>query len=98
MHGKTSKRSELTEGRLREALQGVAVEQLAGANEVWVTLDTSDLRKPHAREMEALMEVHDLVGRFVAQGQKASSYRVGACRADAGRVSGWPEGRPRTTN
>ena len=48
-----------------EALQGAAVEQLVGADEVWVALDTSDLRKPHAEAMEALMEVRDLEGRLV---------------------------------
>lgn len=63
--GETGKRSELTEGGLVAALQAVAVEQLAGAAEVWVALDTSDLRKPHAEEMEALMEVRDLEGRLV---------------------------------
>lgn len=47
------------------ALQAVAVEQLADAAEVWVALDTSDLRKPHAEEMEALMAVRDLEGRLV---------------------------------
>lgn len=65
MAGETGKRSELTEGGLVAALQAAAVEQLAGAAEVWVALDTSDLRKPHAEEMEALMEVRDLTGRLV---------------------------------
>lgn len=41
------------------------MEQLSGAEEVWVALDTSDLRKPHAEHMEALMEVRDLEGRLV---------------------------------
>lgn len=65
MAGETGKRSELTEEGLCQALQGAAVEQLAGAEEVWVALDTSDLRKPHAQEMEALMAVRDLEGRLV---------------------------------
>lgn len=65
MAGETGKRSELTERQLVESLQRAAVEQLAGAGEVWVALDTSDLRKPHAEEMEALMEVRDLEGRPV---------------------------------
>ena len=65
MAGETGKRSELTEERLVAALQTVAVEQLAGAEEVWVALDTSDLRKPHAEQMEALMTVRDLEGRLV---------------------------------
>lgn len=65
MAGETGKRSELTEEQLCQALQETAVTQLAGAEEVWVALDTSDLRKPHAEEMEALMEVRDLKGRLV---------------------------------
>lgn len=65
MAGETGKRSELTEAALCAALQGAAVEQLAGAKEVWVALDSSDLRKPHAEQMEALMEVRDLEGRLV---------------------------------
>jgi len=48
-----------------EALQQAGARRLAGAEEVWVALDTSDLRKPHAAEMEALMEVRDLQGRPV---------------------------------
>lgn len=50
---------------MRERLQGAAVERLAGAEEVWVALDTTDLRKPYATEMEALMEVRDLKKRPV---------------------------------
>lgn len=65
MHGETRKRSELDEARMREGLQAVAVERLAGAEEVWVALDTTDLRKPHATEMEALMVVRDLEKRPV---------------------------------
>lgn len=55
---------------MREALQTAGARRLTGADEVWVALDTSDLRKPHAAEMEALMEVRDLEGRPV------SGYRV----------------------
>lgn len=65
MAGETGKRSDLTEARLREGLQAVAVEQMAGADEIWVALDSSDLRKPHAEQMEALMEVRDLDGNLV---------------------------------
>lgn len=65
VHGETRKRSELDEAHLREALQKAGARRLAGADEVWVALDTSDLRKPHAGEMEALMEVRDLDGRPV---------------------------------
>lgn len=65
MHGETRKRSELDEAQMREALQRAGARRLAGAEEVWVALDTTDLRKPHAAEMEALMEVRDLEGRPV---------------------------------
>jgi len=65
VHGETRKRSALDEGQMREALQQAGARRLAGAKEVWVALDTSDLRKPHAAEMEALMEVRDLQGRLV---------------------------------
>lgn len=65
MAGETGKRSDLTEARLREGLQAVAVEQMVGADEIWVALDSSDLRKPHAEQMEALMEVRDLDGNLV---------------------------------
>lgn len=54
MHGETRKRSELNEAQMRQALQRAGARRLAGAEEVWVALDTSDLRKPHAAEMEAL--------------------------------------------
>ena len=63
--GETGKRSDLTEADLRAALQGAAVKQLADAPEIWVALDTSDLRKPYAEQMEALMDVRDLNGRLV---------------------------------
>lgn len=68
MAGETGKRSELTEARLCEALQRAGIEQLGGGEEleeVWVALDTSDLRKPHAAQMEGLMEVRDLSGQLV---------------------------------
>ncbi|HEC24283.1 MAG TPA: hypothetical protein ENI95_15350 [Chloroflexi bacterium] len=65
MHGETQKRSELSEGRLREALQEAGAARLAGAEEVWVVLDSSDLRKPHAEQMEGLMRVRDLEGKLV---------------------------------
>jgi hypothetical protein len=58
-------RSDLSEERLTEALQAAAVEQLRGAEEVWMALDSTDLRKPHAEQMEALMMVRDLKGKPV---------------------------------
>jgi len=65
VHGETVKRSDLSEKKLAEALQAAAMKQLAGAEEVWVALDSSDLRKPHAEQMEALLQVRDLDGQLV---------------------------------
>lgn len=65
MHGETQKRSDLSQAKLSQALQAAGVAQLAGADEIWVALDSSDLRKPHAGQMEALMQVRDLDGELV---------------------------------
>ncbi len=65
MHGESRRRSQLGEGELVAALQAAGVRQLAGSEEVWVVLDSSDLRKPGAQAMEALMQVRDLEGRLV---------------------------------
>jgi len=65
VHGETVQRSDLSEERLSQLLQTAALQQLGEAEEVWVVLDSSDLRKPHAEQMEALMTVRDLDGRFV---------------------------------
>src|SRR6266568_5447080 len=50
-----------------ETLVRVAVEQLAQApeDELWLIADGSDLRKPYAQEMPALMQVRDLEGHLV---------------------------------
>ena len=52
---------------LTEQLREVAVEQLAQApeDELWLIADSSDLRKPYAQEMPALMQVRDLEGHLV---------------------------------
>ena len=65
MHGETVQRSDLSEEKLNKVLQAAGMKQLAGAEEVWVALDSSDLRKPHAEQMEALMQVRDLTGKLV---------------------------------
>jgi hypothetical protein len=48
-------------------LREVAVEQLAQASEdeLWLIADGSDLRKPYAEAMPALMQVRDLEGDLV---------------------------------
>ncbi len=49
MHGESRQRSQLGEGELVAALQAAGVRQLVGAEEAWVVLDNSDLRKPGAQ-------------------------------------------------
>ena len=65
--GKSTKRSTLDAEHLTDKLRVRGVEQLAksDANELWLVADGSDLRKPYATEMPALMQVHDLSGRLV---------------------------------
>jgi hypothetical protein len=65
VHGESVQRSDLSEEKLTEALQNAALAQLQGQEEVWMVLDSTDLRKPHAEQMEALMMVRDLEGRLV---------------------------------
>ena len=57
LHGETTARSELEPERLVAKLQAHGVAQLRGEAHVWVVVDGSDLRKPHAREMEHLQRV-----------------------------------------
>jgi hypothetical protein len=65
VHGETVQRSDVSEEKLSQALQTAGMKRLTGAEEVWVALDSSDLRKPHAEQMEALMQVRDLNGKLV---------------------------------
>jgi hypothetical protein len=65
VHGESVQRSDLSEENLTEALQNAGLEQLRGEEEVWMVLDSTDLRKPHAEQMEALMMVRDLEGKLV---------------------------------
>ena len=65
VHGETLKRSDLSEEKLTQMLQAAAFKHLGGAEEVWVALDTTDLRKPHVEQREALMMVRDLDGKLV---------------------------------
>ena len=65
--GESTKRSQVDAEHLTEQLREVAVEQLAQApeDELWLIADSSDLRKPYAQEMPALMQVRDLEGHLV---------------------------------
>jgi hypothetical protein len=65
--GESTKRSQVDAEHLTAQLREVAVEQLAQApeDELWLIADGSDLRKPYAQEMPALMQVRDLEGHLV---------------------------------
>lgn len=65
--GESSKRSRLDADSLSERLRSHGLAQLAQAEteELWLIVDSSDLRKPHARMMPDLMQVRDLAGRLV---------------------------------
>jgi hypothetical protein len=68
LHGETTKRSTLDPDTLVERLQARGVEQLRDEEAVWVILDGSDLRKPHARCMQALQRVKRLHGEGTVPG------------------------------
>ena len=68
LHGETTKRSTLDPDALVERLQARGVEQLRDEAAIWVILDGSDLRKPHARCMEALQRVKWLHGEGTVPG------------------------------
>jgi hypothetical protein len=65
--GESTKRSQVDAEHLTAQLREVAVEQLAQApeDELWLIADGSDLRKPYAEAMPALMQVRDLEGQLV---------------------------------
>ena len=87
--GESTKRSQVDAEHLTEQLRAVAVEQLAQApeDEVWLIADSSDLRKPYAEAMPALMQVRDLDGTLVpgyrtqsaARGPTGCATRLGKC-------------------
>ena len=62
MKGTTTQRSELAAEHLTERLRARGLEQLRDEDEVWALVDPSELRKPYAREMPALMRVRKLGG------------------------------------
>jgi hypothetical protein len=67
--GASTVRSQLDAPHLTAQLRQRAVEQLreevAQRGELWLIMDCSDLRKPHALEMEHLQKVRALDGRLV---------------------------------
>jgi len=63
VHGETTRHSpSLDADHLLMRLRERGVEQLRDERAIWVILDGSDLRKPHAREMEGLQRVKRLAG------------------------------------
>ena len=70
LHGETTQRSDLTPDALIARLQARGVEQLAAETAIWVALDGSDLRKPHASAMEHLQRVKRLQGRGTVPGYR----------------------------
>jgi Transposase DDE domain len=62
LRGETTTRSDLTADTLTATLQAHGVERLGGEAAIWVILDGSDLRKPHATAMEGLQRVKRLAG------------------------------------
>jgi hypothetical protein len=68
--GESTKRSEVDAEHLTEKLRARGVEHLLRqgdeeSEDVWLIIDESDLRKPHAQEMADLMQVRDLKGNLV---------------------------------
>jgi len=70
LRGETTARSELDPDRLAAKLQAHGAERLRGEAEVWVVLDGSDLRKPHAGAMEHLQRVPRLAGGGTVPGYR----------------------------
>ncbi len=68
--GETTLRSALNAETIVGRMQVRAVEHLRGEAELWVLLDGSDLRKPHAHQMEGLMRVRRLDGQGMVNGYR----------------------------
>ncbi len=65
--GEGARRSQLDAENLVDRLCSRGISQLSenDTDELWLICDGSDLRKPYAREMPALMKVRDLDGKLV---------------------------------
>jgi hypothetical protein len=71
VHRETTTRSpSLDADHLLTRLRARGVEQLRDESAIWVILDGSDLRKPHAREMEGLQRVKRLAGGGTVPGYR----------------------------
>ena len=70
LHGETTTRSTLDPDTLIARLQARGVAQLRAEPAIWVLLDGSDLRKPHAQAMEHLQRVKRLSGEGTVPGYR----------------------------
>lgn len=68
MRGETTGRSDLDPDTLLADLRDVGLARLRDVDDLWLILDGSDLRKPHAQAMEALQSVRALRGRTLVPG------------------------------
>jgi hypothetical protein len=70
VHGETTIRSPFDADDVLARLRARGVEQLRDESGIWVILDGSDLRKPHARAMEGLQRVKRLAGGGTVPGYR----------------------------
>lgn len=70
LYGETTTRSPLDPEAVTAKLRAHGVARLRGEAAVWVVLDESDLRKPHATAMEGLQHVKRLAGRGTVPGYR----------------------------
>jgi hypothetical protein len=71
VRGETTTRSPFDTDDVLARLRARGVEQLRAETAIWVVLDGSDLRKPHAREMESLQRVKRLAGGGMVPGYRS---------------------------
>jgi hypothetical protein len=70
LRGETTQRSDLDPEHLLAKLQAHGVERLRGEPDLWVVLDGSDLRTPHAQRMDHLQRVKRLDGGGTVPGYR----------------------------
>ena len=68
VRGETTQRSTLDPDAIIAALREIGQARLRDAEHLWLVLDGSDLRKPHAQEMECLQPVLPLAGKRTVPG------------------------------
>lgn len=66
--GETTQRSDLDPAAIFAALREIGLARLQRTDQLWLVLDGSDLRKPHAQCMEALQRVRPLAGGGLVPG------------------------------